>query len=299
MDARPALPVAAAGVGSDAKIRRSHKRPKASVVSAQAGGPGVAPGVMPALEAPPLKPIQWLAHEVEHKRTNLLVSSPAGYGKTTVLKKVIIPALLRGSGSKAEFRKRVWVTAMTSAAARQVGKHARTLHSMAGVGKFAGTAETLLENIRSKPAVLARWKAVDTIVLEECSLCSAVNMEKLNAVAQQLRGSAQFMGGIRVILMGDFLQLPPCSDLKASEGPSVYQYQRVANKYMFKARCWDQADFLCVRLSHCWRHAQCPRIAQMLERLRVAVEWDDTMFEALGPAMHSAQPLANVDDYGE
>lgn len=47
------------------------------------------------------------------------------------------------------------------------------------------------------------------LIIDEVSMIDAALFEKLNAIAQFVRGSDLPFGGIQLIACGDFFQLPP------------------------------------------------------------------------------------------
>ena len=84
---------------------------------------------------------------------------------------------------------------MTGGAGALVG--GGTIHSAMGIKFGAGSVDYLVDLIKRKRRVLARWQKVKCIVIEECSMLSAELFQKLEAVARIIKGKADFFGGIR------------------------------------------------------------------------------------------------------
>lgn len=108
-----------------------------------------------------------------------------------------------------ETGKHVAVTAMTGCAALLLGRHAKTLHSWGGLGLGREPVNVLAANIRRSNKAYRRWLAVDVLVIDEVSMLTPELLEKLDGVAKILRRNQRPMGGIQVVFVGDFYQLPP------------------------------------------------------------------------------------------
>lgn len=122
----------------------------------------------------------------------IMVLGGAGTGKTTFLQ-----ALRRHGGSKQAF------LAPTGVAALQLG--GQTIHS------FFGLPPRLIDPDQVKPRAQKRtlMRKLERLVIDEISM---VRVDMLDAVDRSLRiarsNPAPF-GGVQVVLVGDFLQLPP------------------------------------------------------------------------------------------
>jgi ATP-dependent DNA helicase PIF1 len=105
---------------------------------------------------------------------------------------------------------RIQTTALTGCAAILLGTNAKTLHSWAGIGLGRGTAEELAEIIRKKKTKAKKaWNQTDLLIIDEISMMPAELLEKLNKIGQIVRKSPRPFGGIQLLLVGDFYQLPP------------------------------------------------------------------------------------------
>lgn len=102
------------------------------------------------------------------------------------------------------------MTAMTGIAAELVG--GRTLHSTLGLGIMTDDDDESKHFFGKGISLL--WKDVDVLFIDEVSMLTGVLFDKLNFFAQRERQNSLPMGGIRLILSGDFLQLGPVSKSK-------------------------------------------------------------------------------------
>lgn len=115
---------------------------------------------------------------------------------------------------------RIQTTALTGCAAILLGQNAKTLHSWAGIGLGRGTAEELAEQIKKKKSKVKKsWNQTDLLIIDEISMMPSELLEKLNRIGQIIRKSSKPFGGIQLLLVGDFYQLPPV--IRDSSGSGV------------------------------------------------------------------------------
>jgi ATP-dependent DNA helicase PIF1 len=147
---------------------------------------------------------------------SIFLTGPGGTGKSFLLKTIyeMIP-------SRTE--KHVAVTAMTGCAALLIGRFAKTLHSWAGIGLGRDSAAVLAATIRRSGKALRRWLGTDILIIDEVSMMTPELLEKLDAIAKLIRRNSQPMGGLQVIFVGDFYQLPPVIKEKEVETPFVFE----------------------------------------------------------------------------
>jgi ATP-dependent DNA helicase PIF1 len=161
---------------------------------------------------------------------NLFLTGGGGVGKSFLMSVIAteLPAW------KKQWEGRVvhlQMCAMTGCAALLLGHRAKTLHSWSGIGLGKGTARELFVKIRKNGRVMRNWLSVDLLVIDEVSMLTAELLDKLNALAKMLRKNDRPFGGIQLLLVGDFYQLPPIRKSgMGSEEPL----------YAFEADCWPE-----------------------------------------------------------
>ena len=131
---------------------------------------------------------------------NIFVTGPGGSGKS-----YLVQYILENS------KKKIAVTAMTGCAAILLGCGARTLHSWAGIGLGESSTDMLVSRIKRKQGCLGQWKKTDVLIIDEVSMMKVSLFQKLNEIAKKLRKNEKPFGGMQLILLGDFCQLPPVS----------------------------------------------------------------------------------------
>ena len=136
---------------------------------------------------------------------NLLITGPGGVGKSYMI-------------GKLASRFDATLTAMTGMAAVLIG--GKTLHSALGIGLGKDSAQTLARRCPKKI-----WLDLKLLIIDEVSMLSAELLDKIETVARLVRKNPAPFGGVRLILSGDFLQLPT-----------------IGGEFCFTARCWNELN---------------------------------------------------------
>jgi ATP-dependent DNA helicase PIF1 len=123
---------------------------------------------------------------------------------------------------------RIQICALTGCAALLLGHKAKTLHSWAGIGLGKGTAGELYTKIRRNTKAMKNWLCTDLLIIDEVSMMTAELLDKLNEIAKKIRSNKKPFGGMQVVLVGDFYQLPPVN--KTDE----------ATQFVFESEAWKE-----------------------------------------------------------
>ncbi len=139
---------------------------------------------------------------------NVFCSGIAGCGKSYLIQVIYdeIPKRKRGS-SGLPFR--IQKTALTGCAAILLGQGSKTIHSWSGVGIARDSVEELAKRIKKNTKAKNNWLCTDLLIIDEISMMTCELLEKLDKVGQIIRSSRKPFGGIQLLLVGDFCQLPP------------------------------------------------------------------------------------------
>ena len=132
---------------------------------------------------------------------SIFLTGPGGTGKSFLIKEVY-DKLSSPSHS-------VSLTAMTGCAALLLHTKAKTLHSWSGIGLGTDVVPLLVGKIKKSRRALLRWMKTDTLVIDEVSMMTPEIFEKLEEIARKVRRDERPFGGIQLIMVGDFFQLPP------------------------------------------------------------------------------------------
>lgn len=172
-----------------------------------------------------LSPEQAHALEILQSGENVFVTGGAGSGKSFLLRH-----FMRDLNPK-EFP----ILASTGAAAVLLG--GRTFHSFFGLGIMEGGPEATYDRAANDARIRKRLAQVEGFILDEVSMIPGVAFELAERLARTARESSLPWGGMRVIVVGDFAQLPPVT----RGGP---------RDWAFLNPVWDKSGFQPVWLKH-------------------------------------------------
>jgi ATP-dependent DNA helicase PIF1 len=157
---------------------------------------------------------------------SIFLTGPGGTGKSYLLK-LLYDELPKQTG------KTVALTALTGCAALLLHPKAKTLHSWAGIGLGRNVVPLLVSEIRKNRRAALRWLTADVLVIDEISMMTPELFEKLDAVGRQIRRcETRPFGGLQLVLVGDFYQLPP---VVRAEGEEVQE-----TRFVFESPLWRQ-----------------------------------------------------------
>ena len=99
------------------------------------------------------------------------------------------------------------VTASTGIAATHIG--GMTIHSWSGIGIKTKLDKYDLDKIASSEYISKRINRTKVLIIDEVSMLSANTLDMVDMVCREIKQSAEAFGGIQIVLVGDFFQLPP------------------------------------------------------------------------------------------
>lgn len=155
------------------------------------------------MESGHLNPGQRAAFDAIMRGRSIFLTGPGGTGKSFLIKEIFDQLNKPGHS--------VGLTAMTGCAALLLHSKAKTLHSWSGIGLGTDVVPLLVSKIKKSRKARLRWMKTDTLVIDEVSMMTPELFEKLEEVARSIRGIQQPFGGLQLIMVGDFFQLPPVS----------------------------------------------------------------------------------------
>ena len=169
---------------------------------------------------------------------NLFLTGGGGVGKSYLLsviytefpglKKRLVSAKNLGSNEVIAKLPRIQMCALTGCAALLLGHKAKTLHSWAGIGLGKGSISELYIKIRRNQKAMRNWLCTDLLIIDEISMMTAELLDKLNEIGKKVRSNKKPFGGIQILLVGDFFQLPPVN--KSDE----------VTKFAFESDAWKE-----------------------------------------------------------
>jgi len=188
---------------------------------------------------------------------NVFLTGEPGAGKTYVINQYI--AWLEAAGIP------VAVTASTGIAATHIG--GMTLHAWSRIGIKDMLTPFDLDQITSNEKASTRITKAKVLIIDEISMLDGKVLEMVNQVCRVVRNKAEVFGGLQIIFVGDFFQLPPVTR------------QGEVLRYAFESAAWEQARPLICYLSDQYRQED-ELFLGLLKSIR-SNEVEDEHFELL------------------
>ncbi len=168
---------------------------------------------------------------------NVYLTGEPGSGKTHTINAFV--AWLRACGIEPS------VTAATGIAATHVS--GMTLHSWSGIGISESLSRADVDRIASKEHVARRIQKAKVLIIEEISMLSAATFEMADAICREVRRTDSPFGGLVVVLVGDFFQLPPVSrnsEVQFAYRSPVWRDLNLITCYLTEQYRQDDPEFL-------------------------------------------------------
>jgi hypothetical protein len=161
---------------------------------------------------------------------NVFLTGEPGSGKTHTVNEYV--KWLRDRGVEPA------ITASTGIAATHVGGY--TIHSWSGIGIKKSLSAYDLDHIAQNERLAKRMRECKILIIDEISMLSASAFSMVDAVCREVRGSARPFGGLQVLLVGDFFQLPPIvkREEAASEEQDMFSNEAPKSQFAFSANAW-------------------------------------------------------------
>lgn len=242
---------------------------------------------------------------------NVLLTSGAGTGKSFVGQAVIRELRAKEQKQHGKEKKNhndededededdseqtIYSVAPTATAARIIG--GTTLHSYLGLPLFFFTrnnlraAKTYLSDPLKRKKTRDRLKRTRILFIDEISMVSPRDFCWLDEILRSVRNSRQPLGGVQLLVCGDFYQLPPVIDDAMMKIDS--------RRYCFQTLAWTRANFETIMLTEVFRQREDLEFYNMLNKIRVGeVTPDvDAYFRNLSPPdVPSGVPLSAVSN---
>jgi ATP-dependent DNA helicase PIF1 len=106
----------------------------------------------------------------------------------------------------------------------------QTIHSFAGIGLGTADTKTLINKVSKSTIHKERWMRTKVLVVDEISMLDKHVFEVLDQIARQLKELDEPFGGMQVLVVGDFMQLPP-----------VNKDRRNRSEFCFESPVWKEA----------------------------------------------------------
>ncbi len=166
---------------------------------------------------------QLQALEILKSGRNVFLTGEPGAGKTHTINLFKDWAAMHG--------KQIAVTASTGIAATHI--NGTTIHSWSGMGIKRNLNEEQAFKVSENEYVMRRLQWAQVLVIDEISMLDAQFLDDLDIVLQMALSPFERkpFGGLQVILVGDFFQLPPV------------ELSRSNAKFAWLSKAWEKGNF--------------------------------------------------------
>ncbi len=160
------------------------------------------------------------------------------------------------------------ITASTGIAATHVG--GMTIHSWSGIGIRRALTEYDLDAMGANEPLVRRLTHAKVLIIDEISMLDGTVLSMVETVTRTLRRRDEPFGGLQVIFVGDFFQLPPIADRNSGERA----------QFCFESRTWASANPIVCYLSEQHRQEDTAFLSTLAAIRRGELE--DSVFEYIG-----------------
>lgn len=182
---------------------------------------------------------QELALSILKTGANVFLTGEPGSGKSHTIGRYT--AWLKSCGIEAS------ITASTGIAATHIG--GMTIHAWSGIGIKSAITDADLDAIAQKEKVVRRLLRAQVLIIDEISMLSGETLDSVDAVCRTLRNSSRPFGGLQVVFVGDFFQLPPVVRVGARQQATLDIEYDERSPFAFHSSAWKRANPLVCYLS--------------------------------------------------
>ncbi len=212
---------------------------------------------------------QELALQIVLEGQNVFITGPGGTGKSFLIKHIVSKLQERG--------KCVATTASTGVAAFNIA--GQTIHSWSGLGIAHGRARDILRRAKASENARKSICEADVLLVDEISMLSPKFFVALDLVTRLLRATPdKVMGGIQIVIIGDFLQLPAIPEKITNDYPSLWAKYGIteSTRFVFQLPLWNEVIKAVIVLSKPHRQENA-MLFRMLNEIRIGLPSQKTI----------------------
>lgn len=179
---------------------------------------------------------QDLALKILKTGANVFLTGEPGAGKSHTINEYV--AYLRAHDVE------VAITASTGIAATHIS--GRTIHSWSGIGIMPNLSEKDLAGIAGKRYVVTQVRNAKVLIIDEVSMLTPETIDMVDAVCRVARESPDPFGGLQVIFVGDFFQMPPVArkdaEVDKNEQNQLFFEDERMKRFLYNSSAWKRAE---------------------------------------------------------
>jgi ATP-dependent exoDNAse (exonuclease V) alpha subunit len=186
-----------------------------------------------------LSPSQEKALETILNGETIFLTGSPGTGKSYILQTVIEKLI----------NKNIGITATTGCAAVNIG--GTTLHSFFNIKPDTDIAKHTLKSIQKQDELYHKLNTLDLLIIDEVSMLDSVLCNNISYILKKCNHTDIPFGGVQVLFVGDFFQLPP-----------------VSNSFCFLSESWINLNPKVIELKESIRQSDDKLFQLILSKLR-------------------------------
>ncbi|MBP6060859.1 MAG: AAA family ATPase [Candidatus Pacebacteria bacterium] len=138
------------------------------------------------------------------------------------------------------------ITASTGIAATHIG--GMTIHSWSGIGIKNKLDKYDLDKIATSEYIVRRVNKTKVLIIDEVSMLSSNTLDMVDMVCREIKQNDEAFGGIQIVLVGDFFQLPPIvkKDLEPVKQKTLSPEVGLmaGGIFAYESGAWDRAGLI-------------------------------------------------------
>lgn len=159
---------------------------------------------------------------------NVFLTGEPGSGKTYVVNSYVV--YLRKYGIEPA------ITASTGIAATHIG--GMTIHSWSGIGIKTKLDTRDIRNIASNQYITRRVGRAKVLIIEEVSMLTPNTLSMVDSVCRQVKQNQKPFGGMQVVFVGDFFQLPPVAKRETEQTKQTELTETSSARFAYDSPAW-------------------------------------------------------------
>lgn len=163
---------------------------------------------------------------------NVFLTGEPGSGKTHTINAYV--SYLRARGIEPA------ITASTGIAATHIG--GMTIHSWSGIGIKTKLDSSDLRRIATSKYITPRIARTRVLIVDEVSMLAPVTLSMVDSVCRAIKQSAEPFGGLQVVLVGDFFQLPPVVRTMEQQNVQSTLISELSGKFAYQSPVWTRVN---------------------------------------------------------
>ena len=172
---------------------------------------------------------------------SVFITGSPGTGKSFVLKHIISNLNLNNRNYA--------ITSSTGCSAILI--NGQTIHSYLGLGIGNTTEDKIINKLKQNISKFKKIRDLNVLIIDEISMIDDITFTKISYILQKIKEDKRPFGGIQMIIVGDFCQLPP-----------------VSGNYCFLSDIWKELNPECIHLTELIRQKDDEIFQKILQEVR-------------------------------